>query len=68
MSYELSNARPEAVTVSLIQNGLDFYWDDTRIVSESLASARRSSDSVVWKVPVPANGRTTVAAVFETRF
>ena len=68
MSYELSNARPDAVTVSLIQNGLDFYWDDTRIVSESLASARRSSDSVVWKVPVPANGRTTVAAVFETRF
>ncbi|ASK88242.1 DUF4139 domain-containing protein [Sphingorhabdus sp. SMR4y] len=68
MSYELSNARPDAVTVSLIQNGLDFYWDDTRIVSESMTSKRRSSDSVVWKVPVPANGRTTVTAVFETRF
>jgi len=68
MSYELSNARPDAVTVSLIQNGLDFYWDDTRIVSESLASKRRSSDSVIWKVPVPANGRATVTAVFETRF
>ena len=68
MSYELSNARPGAVTVSLIQNGLDFYWDDTRIVSESMASKQRSSDSVVWKVPVPANGRATVTAVFETRF
>ena len=68
MTYELSNARPGDVTVSLIQNGLDFYWDDTRIVSESMASSRRSSDSVVWKVPVPANGRATVTAVFETRF
>ena len=68
MTYELSNARPGDVTVSLIQNGLDFYWDDTRIVSESIASSRRSSDSVVWKVPVPANGRATVTAVFETRF
>lgn len=68
MRYELTNARPAAVTVSLIQNGLDFYWDDTRIVSESMASERRSSNSVVWKVPVPANGRATVTAVFETRF
>ena len=68
MTYELSNARPGGVSVSLIQSGLDFYWDDTRIVSESIASSRRSSDSVVWKVPVPANGRATVTAVFETRF
>lgn len=68
MTYEISNARPDAVTVSLIQNGLDFYWDDTRIVRESVASTRRSSDSVIWKVPVPANGRATVTAVFETRF
>lgn len=68
MTYELSNARPGSVTVSLIQDGLDFYWDDTRIVDESMKSTRRSSDSVIWKVPVPANGRETVTAVFETRF
>lgn len=68
MSYELSNARPDPVTVSLIQDGLDFYWSDTRIVAESLKSERRSSNSIVWKVPVPANGRTTVTATFETRF
>lgn len=68
MSYELSNARSAPVTVSLIQDGLDFYWSDTRIVSESLKSERRSSNSIVWKVPVPANGRTTVTATFETRF
>ncbi len=68
MSYELSNARPGPVTVSLIQDGLDFYWSDTRIVSESMSSERRSSNSIVWKVPVPANGRATVTATFETRF
>ncbi|GAB5483521.1 MAG: DUF4139 domain-containing protein [Parasphingorhabdus sp.] len=68
MSYELTNARSTPVTVSLIQDGLDFYWSDTRIVNESLKSERRSSNSIVWKVPVPANGRTTVTATFETRF
>ncbi len=68
MSYELTNARSTPVTVSLIQDGLDFYWSDTRIVNESLKSERRSSNSIIWKVPVPANGRTTVTATFETRF
>lgn len=68
MSYEVSNAKSTPVTVSLIQDGLDFYWSDTRIVSESIKSERRSSNSIVWKVPVPANGRTTVTATFETRF
>ncbi len=68
MSYEVTNAKATPVTVSLIQNGLDFYWSDTRIVSESIKSERRSSNSIVWKVPVPANGRTTVTATFETRF
>ena len=40
MSYELSNARSAPVTISLIQDGLDFYWSDTRIVSESMTSER----------------------------
>lgn len=68
MTYELTNARSEPVTVSLIQDGLDFYWSDTRVVDESLKSKRRSSRSIVWSVPVPANGKTTVTAAFETQF
>lgn len=68
MSYELTNAKSTPVTVLVIQDGLDFYWSDTRIVNESLKSERRSSNSIVWKVPVPANGRATVTATFETRF
>jgi hypothetical protein len=68
MRYELSNARPEAVTVDLIQSGLDYWWDDTRIISESLKSQRQSSNQALWHVQVPANGKTTVTAVFDTRF
>ncbi|WP_336966083.1 DUF4139 domain-containing protein [Sphingobium aquiterrae] len=68
MRYEISNAKPEPVTVDLVQAGLDWGWEDTRIVSESVASTRRNSDSTMWTVSVPANGRTSVTAVFETRY
>lgn len=68
MRYELTNARPDAVTVDLVQQGLDFAWSDTRIAAESLKSERRSADAVVWHVPVPANGRVSVTATFETRY
>ena len=56
MRYTLTNARPVPVTVDLYQSGLDNYWHDTRIVSESLPSERQSSEQVLWRVPVPANG------------
>lgn len=68
MRYTLTNARPEPVTVDLYQSGLDNYWHDTRIKSESLTSERLNSDQVVWHVTVPANGSTTVNAAFHTRF
>jgi hypothetical protein len=68
MRYTLTNARPQPVTVDLTQSGLDNYWHDTRIVSETVKSERLSGDRVVWRVPVPANGTATVTAVFETRY
>jgi hypothetical protein len=68
MRYTLTNARSTPVTIDLTQAGLDNYWDDTRIVSESLKSERRSSDEAVWKVTVPANGEAVVTAVFDTRY
>jgi len=68
MRYDISNAKPEAVNVDLTQAGLDWVNSDTRIVSESQPSKRRNSDSTVWAVAVPANGRTTVNAVFDTRY
>jgi hypothetical protein len=65
MRYTLTNARPVAVTVDLIQAGL---WGDTRIVQESQPSERRSADETVWRVAVPANGEASVTATFDTRF
>ena len=67
MRYTLTNARPEPVTVILTQDGLDYGWADTRIISETLRSERPSAGRVVWSVPVPANGTTTLEAVFQTR-
>ncbi|HTU10376.1 MAG TPA: DUF4139 domain-containing protein [Allosphingosinicella sp.] len=65
MRYVVTNARPNAVTVDLMQSGL---WGDTRIVEESQTSERRSADDALWRVQVPANGETVVTATFDTRF
>jgi hypothetical protein len=65
MRYTLTNARPIAVTVNLMQSGL---WGDTRIVTESMPSERRSADDALWRVPVPASGEAVVTATFDTRY
>jgi len=65
MRYTLTNARPNPVTVDLMQSGL---WGDTRITEESMPSERRSADDALWRVLVPANGEATVTATFDTRF
>ena len=65
MRYTLTNARPQAVTVDLIQSGL---WGDVRVVSESAKSTRRSADETLWRVTVPANGEAAVTATFDTRY
>lgn len=68
MRYEITNAKDAGVTVDLAQAGLDFYVTDTKVVSESMKSTRRNADSVMWSVPVPANGTMSVTATFETRY
>ena len=65
MRYTLSNALPKPVTVKVIQGGL---WGDTRVSDESLKSNRRDADSVVWAVPVPANGKAVLTATFDSRY
>ena len=66
MRYTLTNAKSVAVTVELVQAGLD--WTDTRITSESRKSVRRDAGATVWQVPVPANGGAVVTATFDTRY
>jgi hypothetical protein len=65
MRYTLTNARPQAVTVDLIQSGL---WGDVRIGAESSKSTRRSADEALWRVTVPANGEAVVTATFDSRY
>ncbi|WP_159830770.1 DUF4139 domain-containing protein [Novosphingobium sp. TCA1] len=66
MRYRLTNARARAVTVELVQGGLD--WGDTRLTEENRKSERRDAGSAVWQVPVPANGEAVVTATFDTRY
>jgi len=68
MSYLLTNARPQPVTLDFMQRGLDWYWDETRVLKESRKSERLDSDGVKWRTEVPANGEVTITATFETRY
>ncbi len=68
MSYLLTNARTEPVKLELTQRGLDWYWSETRIISESQKSDRLDSDGTQWIVTIPANGETSITATFETRY
>jgi hypothetical protein len=69
MSYTVTNARPEPVTVDLVQAGLDrSYWHDTRVSSESIKGEQRSLDERLWHVTVPANGSTVLTVAFDTRY
>jgi hypothetical protein len=65
MHYELSNAMPRPVTVKLLQEGL---WGDSRITAESQKSTRRSADTAEWSVTVPANGKASLTASFDSRY
>ena len=65
LRYELSNALPRPTNVKLLQEGL---WGDSRITAESLKSTRRSADTAEWSVSVPANGKATLTATFDTRY
>jgi hypothetical protein len=65
MHYELTNASPKAIVVKLLQEGL---WGDSTIKAESQKSTRRSAETAEWAVAVPANGKATLTATFETRY
>lgn len=68
MRYTLTNARTTEAIVEVAQAGLDRWWHDTRITAESQKSERPTADEAVWQVRVPANGSTSVTAIFDTRF
>jgi hypothetical protein len=51
--------------VKLRQEGL---WGDSSIKAESQKSTRFSAEVAEWAVTVPANGKATLTASFETRY
>ncbi|MGB5077409.1 MAG: DUF4139 domain-containing protein [Sphingorhabdus sp.] len=65
MRYELTNARNEAITVDMGQSGL---WGDVRITEQSQEGTRTSADRIEWSVAVPANGKATLTATFDSRY
>jgi len=65
MRYELTNALPRPVVVTVLQGGL---WGDSKITAESQKSVRRSADTAEWPVTVPANGKADLTASFVTRY
>lgn len=68
MTYKVTNARATPVTVEVVQGGLDNWWHDARVLSESIKGEQRSADERVWQVPVSANGEATLTVQFDTRY
>ena len=70
LHYKLTNAKPQPVTVSLVQGGLDRGWwsQDYRVVSETVTGEQVNADQRKWEVPVPANGATDLTVVFDSRY
>ena len=68
MTYKVTNARATPVTVEVVQGGLDNWWHDARVPSESIKGEQRSADERVWQVPVSANGEATLTVQFDTRY
>ncbi len=64
MEYVVRNARPQPVTVEVLQYGL---WLNHTMTRESLRSERVDTSTRSWAVPVPANGETTLSFAVETR-
>lgn len=63
MEYTVRNARPEAVAVEVRQRGLG---RDTELTDQSIEGEMRDARTVVWRVPVPANGETKLTATITT--
>jgi hypothetical protein len=68
MRYRLTNARPEPSTVQLTQNDLNWWWDSTRVLSETQEGEVVGPSSRRWRVTVPANGSVDLEVVYATRY
>jgi hypothetical protein len=63
MAYTVRNARSEAVVVEVRQHGLGRH---TQLEGQSIEGVLQDANTIVWRVPVPANGETVLNAVVTT--
>lgn len=63
MEYTVRNARSQPVTVEVRQRGLG---RDTELSEQTIDGDLRDAQTVVWRVPVPANGETKLTATITT--
>ena len=63
VEYTVRNARSDAVTVEVRQHGLG---RDTELGAQSIQGELKDADTIVWRVPVPANGETILTATIVT--
>lgn len=63
MQYTVRNARPQAVVVEVRQHGLG---RDTQLSAQSIDGVVQDANTIVWRVPVPANGETVLTATVTT--
>ncbi|MDP3801184.1 DUF4139 domain-containing protein [Brevundimonas sp.] len=63
MEYTVRNARPEAVVVEVRQHGLG---RDTQLQGQSIEGVVQDANTIIWRVPVPANGETVLTAAVVT--
>ena len=69
MRYTLTNAKPEAVEVELIQAGLDRgWWSRDFRVNEEVPGVQLNADRRKYVITVPANGRREVRVTYATRY
>ena len=70
MRYTLTNAKPQAVEVELVQAGLDRGWwgNDFRVVSADVPGEQLNADRRKYVISVPANGKRVVRVTYETRY
>ena len=68
MKYVVTNAKPEPVTVDVVQGGLGqwWWWRDVRVPQESIKGIQENADERRWEVPVPANGKVELTVTFLT--
>lgn len=60
----IKNAKSEAVTVKVVEP----MPGDWQMMSESLPHAKESSGTAVWRVPVPAQGKTVLSYRVQVRY